>query len=96
MGDSSVRGQFGSKPQGGEHLVVVLDNLPDSLEGHGIGIHLVRVHVVQRSRLGWISFADGNRERVGESGKSEEKTEMTSEIHNQSDGFMLLSLTLLV
>lgn len=75
MGDPSVRGQFGSKPQGGEHLVtvVVLDNLPDSLEGHGIGIHLVRVHVVQRSRLGWISFADGNIERESVSRGSQRK-----------------------
>lgn len=64
VGHSTIWGQFSSKSQGRKHLVtvVVLDNLPDSLKGHGVGIHLVRVHVVQWSRLGWISFPDRKRQ----------------------------------
>lgn len=49
----SVGGQFGSKAQSGEHLVavVVLNYLPYSLQGHGVGVQRVGIHVVQRSRL---------------------------------------------
>lgn len=49
----SIGWQLGSKAQSRKHLVtvVVLDDLPDSLQGHGVGIQLVGVHVVQRSGL---------------------------------------------
>lgn len=49
MGHPSIRGQLGTKAQSREHLVtvVVLDDLAHSFEGHGIGIHLIGVHIVQ-------------------------------------------------
>lgn len=57
MRDSSVRGQFGSEAQGGEHLVtvVVLNDLPDGSEGHGVVVHLIRAHVMQRGGLGRVA-----------------------------------------
>lgn len=53
MWHPSIRRQFGSKAQSGEHLVtvVVLNDLPNSLQCHGVGVQLVGVHVVQRSWL---------------------------------------------
>lgn len=57
MGHPSVRRQFGSEAKCWEHLVavVVLNDLADCLQGHGVGIQLVRAHVVQRGGLGWVS-----------------------------------------
>lgn len=53
VGDSPLWGQLGPKTIGWEELVtvVVLDDLPHCLEGHGIGAKLVGTHVVQRGRL---------------------------------------------
>ena len=61
MRDSPVRWQFCSEAKSGEHLiaVVVLYNLPDRLQGHGIGVELVWVHVVQRCGLGRVPWGDG-------------------------------------
>lgn len=49
MGDPPIRGQLSTESQGREHLitVIVLNDLSHSLQGHGIRIHLVWVHVVQ-------------------------------------------------
>lgn len=49
----SLWGQLSSKSIGWKELVtvVVLDDLPYCLEGHGIGAELVGTHVVQRSGL---------------------------------------------
>lgn len=49
MRDPPIRGQLSTESQCREHLitVVVLDDLSHGLQGHGIGIHLVWVHVVQ-------------------------------------------------
>lgn len=60
MRDPAIGGQLGAEPQCGEHLiaVVVLDDLSHGLQGHGVGIHLVRVHVVEGGGLGRISFED--------------------------------------
>lgn len=60
MGDSPIWRQLSTKSQSREHLitVVVLDDLSHGLQGHGIGVHLVWVHVMQWSGLGWISFQD--------------------------------------
>lgn len=65
MRDSSVRGQFGSEAQGGEHLVtvVVLNDLPDGSEGHGVVVHLIRAHVMQRGGLGRVA-CDPNGENT--------------------------------
>lgn len=57
MGHPSIRRQLGSKAQRGEHLVavVVLNDLADRLQGHGVGVQLVWAHVVERGGLGWVS-----------------------------------------
>ena len=57
MRDLAIRGQLGSKSVGREQLVtvVVLDDLPDSLQGHGVGVHLVRAHIVEGSGLGRVT-----------------------------------------
>lgn len=53
MWHPSIWGQFGSEAQSREHLVavVVLNDLPDGLQRHGVSVELVGVHVVQR---GWL------------------------------------------
>lgn len=63
--DSSVWGQFGSKAQGGKHLVtvIVLDDLPDGSQGHGVVVHLIRAHVMQRGGLGRVA-CDPNGENT--------------------------------
>lgn len=60
VGDSAIRGQLSTESKRRKHLVtvVVLDDLPHSLQGHGVGIHLVRVHVMQRSGLRRIPYQD--------------------------------------
>ena len=57
MGHPPVRGQLGPEAQGRKHLitVVVLDDLAHSLQGHGVGVHLVRVHVVEGGGLGGVT-----------------------------------------
>lgn len=73
MGDSPIWGQLSTKPQSREHLitVVVLDDLSDGFQGHGIGVHLVRVHVVQGSGLGWISFQGRRNESESKANQRE-------------------------
>lgn len=49
VGDLAIWGKFSSEAVRWKEFVtvVVLDNLPHSLQSHGICIHLVRTHVVQ-------------------------------------------------
>lgn len=56
MGDFAVGGQLSSEAVGGEELVavVVLDDLADRLQGHGVGVHLVGAHIVEGSGLGGV------------------------------------------
>ena len=58
MGHPPIRRQLGPEAQGGEHLVtvVVLYDLPHCLQGHGISVHLVWVHVVEGGGLGWVTW----------------------------------------
>lgn len=51
VGHPSIRGQFGAEAQSRKHLVavVVLNDLADGLQRHGVSVQLVGVHVVQRS-----------------------------------------------
>lgn len=58
VGDLSVGGQLGSEAIGWEKLVtvIVLDDLPHSFECHGVGVHLVRVHVVEGGGLGRVTW----------------------------------------
>lgn len=57
VGDPTIRWQLGSEPQCGKHLiaVVVLDDFSYCLQGHGVGIQLVRTHVVEWGGLGWVT-----------------------------------------
>lgn len=54
----SIWRQLCTKTKSWEHLitVVILNDFSHSLQGHAVGIQLVRVHVVERSRLGRISW----------------------------------------
>ena len=53
VGHIPVWGQLGPEAVGWEELVavVVLDDVPHRLQGHSVGVHLVRAHVVQRGGL---------------------------------------------
>lgn len=57
MRDSSVWGQLGTEAQGGKHLVavIVLNDLADGSQGHGVVVHLIRTHVMQRGGLGRVA-----------------------------------------
>lgn len=57
VGHPSIGGQFCPKAQSREHLVavVVLNDLPDGLQRHGVSVQLVGVHVVQRGWLWWVT-----------------------------------------
>lgn len=57
VGHPSIRGQFGAEAQSRKHLVavVVLNDLPDGLQCHGVSVQLVGVHVVQRRWLWWVT-----------------------------------------
>lgn len=56
--DPSIRGKFGAEAQRRKHLVavVVLDDLPDSSQGHGVVVQLVRAHVMERGGLGRVAW----------------------------------------
>lgn len=58
VGDLSVRGQLGSKAVRREEFVavVILDDLANSLQSHGVRVHLVRTHVVQGGGLGRVTW----------------------------------------
>lgn len=60
VGDFAVRGQLSSETVGREELVtvVVLDNLTDCFQGHGICIHLVGTHIVEGGGLGGVTLED--------------------------------------
>lgn len=62
MRDNAVGRQAGPEPQRGKHLVgvVVLDDLPHSLDGERVGVRIPGVHVVQRARAAGVSI--GRRE----------------------------------
>lgn len=64
VGHPAVRGQFGSEAQRGEHLiaVIVLNDLAHRLQRHGVGVHLIRVHIVQRRGLGRVALEYKSRE----------------------------------
>lgn len=63
MWHPSIRGQFGSKAESGEHLVavVVLNDLPNSLQSHGVCVELVGVHVVQGRGLRGVTCWPNNQ-----------------------------------
>ena len=56
--DFAVRGQLGSEAISREELVtvIVLYDLSHCFQRHGVGIHLVGAHVVQRGGLGWVTW----------------------------------------
>lgn len=56
--DSSVWGKLGTKAQCRKQLVavVVLDDLSDSPQRHGVVIQLVWAHVVERGGLGRVAW----------------------------------------
>lgn len=58
MGDLAIWRDFCSKAVSRKKFVtvVVLDDLPNSLQSHCICIHLVWTHVVQRCGLGWVTW----------------------------------------
>lgn len=58
VGDFAIGGQLSSKAVGRKELVavVVLDYLSHCFQGHGISIHLVGVHIVERSGLGRVTL----------------------------------------
>lgn len=60
MGDFAIRGQLSSEAIGREELVavVVLDNLTHRFQGHGICIHLVRAHIVERGGLRRVTYGN--------------------------------------
>ena len=64
--DASVRGQLGSEAQSREHLVtvVVLDDLPHGPESHGVGIQLVRTHVVEGGGLRRVAWTQTQHSRT--------------------------------
>ena len=66
MRDPSVGGKLGTKAQRGKHLiaVVVLDDLPDGAQGHGVVVQLVRAHVVERGGLGRVAWKPGGKTQV--------------------------------
>lgn len=87
MGDPPIRRQLSTESQGREHLitVIVLDDLSHSLQGHGIGIHLVGVHVVEGSRLGRITFQKkGKLESVMHTIQLRQNWQLERETHNQT------------
>lgn len=49
MRDSPIWGKLGTKAQRRKHLIaiVVLDDLSNSSQCHGIVIHLIRTHVME-------------------------------------------------
>lgn len=58
VGDLAVWRKFRSEAVSWKEFVtvVVLDDLPNSLQSHCICIHLVWTHVVQRCGLGWVTW----------------------------------------
>ena len=57
MGDPAVRGKLGTEAQRREHLVavVVLDDVTHGLQRHGVGVQLIRAHVVEGGGLGRVT-----------------------------------------
>lgn len=56
--DSSVWGKLGTKPQRRKHLVavVVLDDLSNGSQCHGVVVQLIRAHVMERGGLGRVAW----------------------------------------
>lgn len=59
VGDTPIWWELGTESQRRKQLVavVVLDDLPDGAQGHGVVIQLVRAHVMERGGLGWVACA---------------------------------------
>lgn len=66
VGDFAIRGQLSAKAIGRKELVtvIVLDNLTHRFQGHGICIHLVRAHIVERGGLGWITLQGDKQNKI--------------------------------
>lgn len=58
MRDSSVWGKFGAEAQRRKHLVavVVLDDLSDGPQCHGVVVQLIWAHVMERGGLGRVAW----------------------------------------